>query len=68
MTLNFMTAPLGLKLCILEPWEVAPSVGHAHLHHPLHPPRAALRGGSAERLAEARKGFSENWLYPDSRL
>ena len=27
MTVNFMTAPLGLKICILEPWKSLPQEG-----------------------------------------
>lgn len=68
MTLNFMTAPLGLKLCILEPWESLPQK-RGPCPPPPPPfthPELLSRGRQCRTLAEARKGFSENWLYPDS--
>ena len=67
MTLNFMTAPLGLKICILEPWESLPQKGGPCPPPPLAPqPELLSRGRQCRTLAEACKGFSENWLYPDS--
>lgn len=65
MTLNFMTAPLGLKLCILEPWESLPQK-----RGPCPPPpppfthqSCSPEEGSAERWqrhakASVRTGFT----------
>lgn len=66
MTLNFMTAPLGLKICILEPWESLPQKGWAMpTSTPCPPTRAALlqEEGSAEpwqrhAKASVRTGFT----------
>lgn len=68
MTVNFITAPLSLKICILEPWESLPQEGGPCPPTPPLNPRPELlsRERQCRTLAEARKGFSENWLYPDS--
>ena len=64
MTLNFMTAPLGLKICILEPWESLPQKGGPCPPPPLgRQPELLSEEGSAEpwqrhAKASVRTGFT----------
>lgn len=63
MTLNFITAPLTLKISVLEPWERLPQEDGLWPSHP-----GWGKGGNkvAGSPGEASKGRGENWLCPDS--